>query len=95
MNIILSSLLLFVAATASFPPPLEQSVEEITSILTDKRLSRFISETESIMTIRALHNAYLILTEEAQMIIDVEYGPQGSFKLIFNAPTKRTEPLEL
>ena len=70
-------------------PPLYQSVEEIKTILKDKRLAEVLSSNNIITNITKIDKGYSIETEDSSVVVEVMYIPTkllgpAKFKLKFH-----------
>jgi hypothetical protein len=72
--------------------PLNQSLEEIQSIVQSTDLQKYIPQDQAIVEIQRNANGYVLKTEKMQMIVEIQYLPierpgRQQFKLVFQHPT--------
>lgn len=93
MKKLVISLLFFLSAQPIYAllPPLYQSVTEIRSILENPELGQYLPQTQPILEIQKSRDGYLILTNQLQMQVEIQYlqqqrpGPQ-QFNTVFHQP---------
>jgi hypothetical protein len=72
--------------------PLNQSLEEIQSIVQSNEIQKYLPQDEPIMTIHRAGNGYLLTTASLQMLVEIQYMPnerpgRQQFKFNFREPT--------
>jgi hypothetical protein len=72
--------------------PLNQSLEEIQTILQNAELQKHFPQEQGLINIQHTANGYLLKTAKLQMLVDIQYIPierpgRQQFKLVFHPPT--------
>ena len=78
MNKLLSSLVVFLACTASVSaalPPLAQSIAELKALLMNEEVASSLGMAESIQRIEKTDSGYLVTTRSKELAVDVIYLP--------------------
>ncbi len=91
--IILSALFLLSHPAYALLSPLNQSLEEIQSIIQGTELQKYIPQQQAITEIKRFGNGYLISTREVQMLVEIQYLPierpgKQQFRIIYNEPVR-------
>lgn len=86
--------LLSLATTPCFAllSPLNQSLEEIQSVLHSPELQKFFPQSESLVEIRRAQNGYMLSTLSVQVMAEIVYVPKQrpgkqQFNVVFHEPT--------
>jgi len=71
--------------------PLNQSLEEIQSIVQCKDLQKYIPQDQPIMQIHHIPTGYVLITDRTQVVVEIQYLPnerpgRQQFKLVFHEP---------
>ncbi|MFC2049369.1 hypothetical protein ACFLR2_01695 [Chlamydiota bacterium] len=72
--------------------PLNQSLEEITTLVHSAEIGKKIPQGQPILQIQRTQDGYLLYTKELQMQVDLQYLPstypgKQQFSLVFHTPT--------
>jgi hypothetical protein len=73
--------------------PLNQSIEEIQSIVQNTELQKYFPQDQPIIEVQRSNNGYLLRTRKLQMSVEIEYVPatrpgRQQFKIVFHEPTQ-------
>ncbi len=92
----LAALLLCSSPCFALLSPLNQSMEEIQSIVQNTELQKHLPQGEQILEIQRSGNGYILKTNRLEMFVEIQYLPierpgRQQYKLIFNNATQRKQ----
>lgn len=86
-------LLLLAQPTFALLSPLNQSIEEIHTLIVSKELQNYLPQSEGLQEVLRIDNGYLLKTATLQMVVEIIYLPMQrpgaqAYKFVFHEPTK-------